>query len=104
VARASPGATLLGGDRLEDGSTRLRYGYPDGTELHFETTGGVLTRVESIRRGRVVEEVRLTFDETGGFPSEATYRHLTDFRELRLVRESLEAVSSFPDEIWTPSR
>ena len=42
VVYPSPGARFAGGDRLEDGSVRLRYGYPDGTELHYQVAGDML--------------------------------------------------------------
>ena len=102
VVHPSPRATFDGGDELEDGSIRLRYGYPDGTELHYQVLGTALQRVEVLRGGRVVEEVELVVGADGPRPTEATYRHLTDFRELSLVRESMEVVAPFPEEIWDP--
>ena len=104
VVHPSPGASFAGGDRLEDGSVRLRYGYPDGTELHYQVTGTMLERIDMLRGGRVVQEVELVLGDDNARPTEAIYRHLTDFRELSLVRESMEAVPPFPDEIWDPSR
>ncbi len=104
VVHPSPGARFAGGDRLEDGSVRLRYAYPDGTELHYQVAGTMLERVDVLRGGRVVEEVELVVGEESPRPIQATYRHLTDFRELSLVRESMEAVPPFPEEIWDPRR
>ncbi len=104
VVHPGPDATFTGGDRLEDGSVRLRYRYPDGTELHYQALDDVLVRVEVLSGGRVVEEVELVIAAGERFPTEATYRHRTDFRELQLVRESMETVSSFPDDIWIPTR
>lgn len=103
VVRPGPDARLAGGDRLEGGAVRLRYAYPDGTELHYQTRDGVLTRVELLEGGRVVEEVTLSFAESGRYPTGATYRHNTDFRELHLTRESVEAVEPFPESIWHPT-
>lgn len=104
VVHPGPDATFAGGDRLEDGSVRLRYRYPDGTELHYGVQGDVLHRVDVLRGGRIVQEVELVLASGERFPTEATYRHRTDFRELHLVRESIETVSSFPDDIWIPTR
>ncbi|MDZ7779846.1 MAG: hypothetical protein U5R14_07915 [Gemmatimonadota bacterium] len=103
VVRPGPEARLAGGDRLEGGAVRLRYAYPNGTELHYQTRDGVLTRVELLERGRVVEEVALSFSDSGRYPTGATYRHHTDFRELQLTRESVEAVEPFPEAIWHPT-
>ena len=89
---------------LRCASIRLRYGYPDGTELHYEVAGSNLKRVDVLWGGRVLQEVELVVSAASPRPVEATYRHLTDFRELSLVRESMESVPSFSDEIWDPSR
>ena len=51
-----------------------------------------------------MQEVELLLDEDSPRPTEATYRHLTDFRELSLVRESMETVPPFSEEIWDPRR
>lgn len=104
VLRAHEGARLLGGDRLEGGGVRLRYGYRDGSELHYEVTAGELTRVDLLEGGRIVQTVALTPDPAGPHPLGATYRDLTGFRELRLTRERLETTEPFPDAIWTPGR
>jgi hypothetical protein len=102
ILRPDSEAVLRGGDRLEDGSVRLRYAYPDGVELHYQVSDGVLTRIDQIEGGRVVQEVTLFFAEEGRYPTGATYRHRTEFRELRMTRESIEAVPPFDDEIWNP--
>lgn len=102
ILRPADEAELLGGDVLEDRSVRLRYGYPDGSELHYQVADGALVRVDQLQNGRVVQEVVLTFTEAGRYPTGATYRHRTDFRELRLRRETLEAVPPFDEAIWHP--
>lgn len=102
VLRPDAAAELQGGDRLEDGSVRLRYAYPSGIELHYQVSDGVLTRIDQIENGRVVQEVTLSFAEEGRYPTEATYRHRTEFRELRMTRESLEAVPPYDARIWNP--
>jgi hypothetical protein len=103
ILRPDAGARLLGGDRLEDGSVRLRYAYPEGGELHYQVSDGVLTRVDQVENGRVIQEVTLSFAEPGRYPTGATYRHRTDFRELRMTRETLDAVPPFDPEIWHPT-
>ena len=98
VLRPDADAELLGGDRLEDGSLRLRYSDADGGELHYQISDGLLTRVDQVENGRVVQEVMLSFAEPGRYPTQATYRHRTEFRELRMTRESIEIVPPFePD-------
>ena len=95
---------LLGGDRLEDDATRLRYAYPDGSELHYEVEDGGLRSLELLLGGRVTESVELTRAADERYPSEATYRNLTAFRELTIIRSSLEAVDPFDPEIWDPTQ
>jgi hypothetical protein len=104
VVQPGTDALLSGADRLEGGAVRIRYGYPDGSELHYETFHGVLTRIDRLRGGRVVEEVALSFSEPGRYPTEAAYRHRAEFREMRLTRETLRGAEPFPEEIWRPSR
>lgn len=97
------GARLLDGDRLENGGTRLRYAYPDGSELHYEVDDGALRSVELVQDGRVVQWVELTREAEGSVPSEARYRNLPAFRELTIVREELVEVPPFDPEIWDPA-
>jgi len=94
---------LLGGDRLEDDGVRLRYAYSDGTELHYEASQGQLRSLELLEDGHVVQRVEVTTEGGDRYPVEARYRNLSDFRELTIVRESLEEVSSFPAGIWDPA-
>ncbi len=102
IFRPPANTSLLGADRLEGGAMRLRYGYPDGRQLHYEVVGGSLTRLELLERGRVVQRVQLTSRGTDRYPVEATYRNMADFRELRLQRESLQVVGPFDPDIWNP--
>ncbi len=98
------GVRLLGGDRLEGDATRLRYAYADGTELHYESSGGRLRSLELLEGGHVVQRVEVTMTEGDPYPVEATYRNLSEFRELTLVRRSLEQVTSFGNDIWDPAQ
>ena len=102
VFRPHVGTTLLGADQLEGEAMRLRYGYADGRELHYQVVEGSLTMLELVERGRVVQRVRLTPGRADRYPVEATYRNMADFRELTLERESLQIVGSFDPEIWDP--
>jgi len=91
---------LLGGDRLEDDGTRLRYAYDDGMELHYEMVGGLLRSLELLDDGHVVQSVAVDMAEEGRYPMEAIYRNLTAFRELTIVRKTLEEVAPFDPDIW----
>lgn len=102
VFRPHAGTELLGAERLEGDATRFRYGYADGTELHYEVIAGALRTLEVIERGRVVQRVELAPEEGDRYPVEATYRNLAAFRELRLARESLQVVAPFDEDIWDP--
>jgi len=94
---------LLGADRLEGEGMRLRYGYPNGREIHFGVMQGFLSTLELLDDGHVVERVDVSSRREARYPLEATYRNLTAFRELKLVRESLAAVPPFDPEIWDPA-
>lgn len=102
IFRPEMGIELLGGERLEGGALRLRYRYPDGSEVHYRVQGGRVTHMERLEGETVVERVELDVDE-GRYPAEATYRDLTAFRELRLSRASVERVEPFPPDIWDPA-
>lgn len=95
---------LLGADRLEGDATRLRYAYEDGMELEYEVVDDLLSRLELLDGGHVVQRVELTHDDPSRYPSEAKYRNLTAFRELTIVREGVEPVDSFDPGIWDPAR
>ena len=102
VFRPPEGTELLGADHLEGGAMRLRYAYPDGTELHYEVVGGSVRMLEMLDRGQVVQRVRLEPSAGDRYPVEAVYRNMADYRELTLERESLQAVDPFDSEIWDP--
>lgn len=102
VFRPVEGTSLIGGERLEEGGQRLRYGYPGGDELHFELRDDALAVLEVVEGGSVVEWVRLEPSTDGRYPESATYRDLLDFRELRITRTSVEASEPFDSSIWDP--
>ncbi|MGD8279670.1 MAG: hypothetical protein PVJ80_00140 [Gemmatimonadota bacterium] len=95
-------ARLVDGQLLEGGATRLRYAYPDGSELHYQIQEGALRSVELVREGRVAQWVELTLEAGSRYPAEAKYRNLPAYRELTIVREELAVVAPFDPEIWDP--
>ena len=102
VFRPMAGATLLGGDQLDNGAERLRYGSDDGRELHYEVAEAALAAIEVVEGASLVEWVRLDHADSDEFPASATYRNLVDFRELQIVRVEVSAVESFDPMIWDP--
>ena len=102
VFRPEGDTELVGGDRLESDGIRLRYRYDDGTELHYWVAQGRVRSVERVERGHVVERVVLGLGSESRYPSEATYRHMAEYRELKLTRESLEPSGPYPSAIWDP--
>lgn len=97
------GVRLLGGDVLEGDAMRLRYAYEDGTELHYQVMEGALRSLELLEDGYVVQRVEVDMAADSRYPIEATYRNLTAFRELTIVRESLEGHGPFDPETWDPA-
>ncbi len=104
VFRTDAGARLLGGDRLEGGAVRLRYGYPGGVELHYQVEGEELVRVDLLEGGELRQWVALVPDPEGSRPLEARYRDQVEVRELRLERTSVRPSDPFPAAIWNPGR
>lgn len=103
VFRPQFGIELMGAEQLAGGATRLRYRYADARELYFAVEGGRIRTVEVLRDGHTTERVELGLDDGSRYPAEATYRNLTAFRELKLTRESVERVESYPPDIWDPT-
>lgn len=100
VFRPSPETALMGAEDLGEGRYRLRYRYPDGLEVRFTVKESRVERVERLRQGQTVEEVTVSLDPAAPYPTEATYRNLTAFRELKLSRGRVEAVESYPPDLW----
>jgi hypothetical protein len=97
-------ARLVGADRLEGDGVRFRYGTGERTEIHYTVLGGQLTALELLERGRVVQRVDVTPELAARYPTEATYRNLSAFRELKLERQSLTVVEPFDPDIWNPAQ
>jgi hypothetical protein len=102
VFRPGSGAKLLGASARNGGSL-LRYGLPDGRELHFLMTGSRIDRVELRVNNSVEEEVRLEWSRDGRVPSSVRYRLMRETRELSTTLEQIEDVDAFPPGIWTPN-
>lgn len=103
IFRPQGDTRLLGADRLEGEAVRLRYGYSDGREIHYSVVAGVLSSLELLDGGHVVQRVDVGPERAARYPVEATYRNLAEFRELKLVRESLDVVGAFDPDIWDPA-
>ena len=100
VFRPGSETTLLGGEDLGGGRIRLRYQRPDGLVVRYTVRGDGVEEVERIRQGRTVERVTLEQVPSDRYPSEATYRNLAAFRELRLNRDTAVLVEPYPPDIW----
>jgi hypothetical protein len=100
VFRPGMNIELLGAEQLPDGRTRLRYRRPDGVDLRYTVRGQRIEEIERLRGGTAVERVTLTAEAADRYPSQATYRDLAAFRELKLTRERVEQVEAFPPDIW----
>jgi hypothetical protein len=102
VFRPLASARLAGGEELEGGARRFRYAAADRVELHYEVANGRVQAVEMLEGSSVVEWVRLTAADDGGYPAAATYRNLVDFRELKISRTAVIPAESFDPSIWDP--
>ena len=102
VFRPEFGTELLAAEELADGQTRLRYRYDDGRELHYVVSEGILTTIELVESGSVVQRVVVDQGEDSRYPREAIYRNMADFRELKITRDVLVRVEPFPSDIWNP--
>ena len=100
VFRPGLNVTLLGGESI-DGQLRLRYRLDTMEEVHYYLVDRDLVRVDLLRDGAVVEDVRLTRDGTS-VPVEAVYRDLTAFRQLTITRTGVDNVEPYPPDIWRP--
>lgn len=103
VFRPNYGAEFLGGDELENNMLRLRYRNADGKELHYHIEDGSLKRLELLDGNTVVQWVEVELSGESKYPVVATYRNLAAFRELKIIRDRLERVESYPPDIWDPT-
>ncbi len=104
VFRPDDSMTLLGGEALGDDVVRLRYELVDGTELRYRIDAGRVQHVEIREDGHVLHRVALKLEDGVEHPTEATYRHISAFRELKFQIDSVKNVDIFPARIWDPRR
>ncbi len=97
--RPGEDATPLDGE-FDGDDFRLDYGLPDGDEARYLFRSGRVTQVEVYHEGHAVHRVRLTWEGGGELPSEATYRNLGSFSELKVTVNTVERVDSHPSDIW----
>ena len=105
VFRPGEGATRLraesyGSDAANGDASRLTYLLADGDELRYELRSGQMVEAELRRGGNAVHRVTLTREGGAELPTEATYRNLATFSELKVTIESVERVDSHPSDIW----
>ncbi len=100
VFRPGEGVTLLGAEALDDDVLRLRYRLSDGDELRYELRSGRVTEVELRHEGDAVHRIALSREGGGELPTEATYRNLASFSELKVTVQTVERVDSHPSDIW----
>ena len=100
VFRPGRDATRLDGEFFDDDVFRLRYRLPEGDELRYLFRSGRVTEVELRHEGDAVHRVVLKQESGGELPSEATYRNLASFSELKLTVDTVERVDSHPSDIW----
>ena len=91
----------LAGDR-QRGHHETDHGYEDGKELHYRIEDGSLKRLELLEGETVVQWVEVELDGDSKYPVLATYRNLAAFRELKIIRDRLDRVESYPPDIWNP--
>ncbi len=102
VFRPGAGSEMLQGS-VADGTMQVRYRLGAGNEVGFRLRDGALRDAVLLEGDAVLQHVFVSGSAAGAsFPGEATYRNLPDYRELKLILESVEDVDSFPPDIWTP--
>lgn len=100
-----PGPGLYGVTASRSGSDRaeLRYLAREGGDLRVRIRGGRMESMERILADGGRQELRLTLSSGAErFPSDALFRDLVAVRELRITMESVEAVESYPLDVWDP--
>ena len=93
------------GWEADDGTLRLSYESVTRPGLLYALDGnGDVAALALLRDGETVDELALSPPLRDGFPAEATYRNLIDFRELTFTLDTVEIVESYPSDIWSPGR
>ncbi len=94
---------LARGWQEDDGTLRLTYDSSSRPDLLYELDdNGDVAALALLRDGETVDQLSLALPLRDGFPAEATYRNLIDFRELTFTLETVETVESYPSDIWFP--
>ena len=102
--RPGDGAQLLDGRRADIG-LEVRFRLPGGDSVRYRLHGRRVVEAAVLYGGAAVERVEVSAPGGGSdYPSEATYRNLREYRELKLRLESYEHVEPFPPHIWDPGR
>ena len=100
VFRPGEGAELV----EARGRSRLSVDYrlADGEVVRFSLEGRRVVGV-SVLDGRDVVRTMQVGDNDGSsrYPTDATYRDIPDFRELKVSLSEVEYVDAFPPDIWT---
>ena len=104
VYRPGADALLLEGRRA-NGGLELHLRLPGGDSVRYRLRGRRVAEAAVLSGGAVVQRVEVSGPRAGSdYPSEATYRNLRDYRELKLQLESSEDAEPFPPYIWDPGR
>lgn len=102
VFRPGDGAQVIGGGRV-GGGLEVRLRVPGGDSVRYRLHEHGVAEAALLDGGAVVERVVVSAPREGSaYPSEATYRNLREYRELKLRLESFEHVDPFPPYIWLP--
>ena len=100
VFRPGPLTALIGADDLGGGRVRLRYLRPDGIEVRYTVLANRVELVERVQQGKTVETVTVEGGPASPYPTQATYRNILAFRELKLSRDSVQVVEAYPPDLW----
>ncbi len=94
---------LAQGWEADDGTLRLTYDSSSRPDLLYELDdNGEVAALALLRDGETVDQLSLALPLRDGFPTEATYRNLIDFRELTFTLDTVETVEPYPSDIWFP--
>lgn len=94
---------LAQGWEEDDGTLRLSYDSSSRPDLLYEMDdNGDVAALALLRDGETVDQLSLSLPARDGFPTEATYRNLIDFRELTFTLDTVETVEPYPSDIWFP--
>ena len=94
---------LAQGWEADDGTFHLSYDSSSRPDLLYQVDGnGDVAALALLRGGEAVDRLSLSLPLRDGFPTEATYRNLIDFRELTFTLDTVESVEPYPSDIWFP--